>query len=199
MEDYLHQKIYFQETYLQYPNLNYNQILVNICEKFNLKKISYTCQNFNVFKSNYQKKIYNNKSIDEKLSNIKLYGKILLKCNMIYYDINNHGTEKYYKIFATNNSISLLNSSDINQYYIDCTYKCIPNELNTNSAALLVLIGYNYKLDKFQLILVALLSNENTDIFIHFYNFLKNAYYFSPKKIMVDFSLSNLNALIKSI
>ena len=32
-------------------------------------------------------KKYTNISIDEKLSNIKLFGKILFKCNKIYYDI----------------------------------------------------------------------------------------------------------------
>ena len=135
--------------YIQYPSLTYNQILINIFEKFNLKRISYTYQNFNVFKSNYNKKIYTNKNIDEKLNSIKLFGKCLLKSKMTYYDVNNNDTERYYKIFATNNSISLLNSTDINQYYVDCTYKGIPKELNTNSAALLVLIGNNYNLVKF--------------------------------------------------
>ena len=43
--------------------------------------------------------------------------------------------------------------------------------------ALLVLIGYNHKYNKFQLILIALLSNEDSDIIIELYIFLKNTIY----------------------
>ena len=43
-------------------------------------------------------------------------------------------------------------------------------------------MGYNYYLDEFQLIFEALLSNENTDIFIHFYDFLKMHIIFHAKK-----------------
>ena len=56
MEDYLHQKIYFQESYIDYPTLTYNQIAINLVEKYEVKKLVYTYQNFNVFKSTYNKK-----------------------------------------------------------------------------------------------------------------------------------------------
>ena len=56
-------------------------------------------------------------------------------------------------------------------------YKCIPNDLK-GKYSLLVLMGYNFKSDKFQLILIALLSNEDTDIYINLYNFLYNTYNF---------------------
>ena len=66
-----------------------------------------------------------------------------------------------------------LYSKEIEQYFTDCTYRCIPNELS-GSNALLVLMGYNYKYDKFELVLIALLSHEDCDIFTGFNNFLKN-------------------------
>ena len=61
----------------------------------------------------------------------------------------------------------------------------------------MVLIGFNFKLDKFQLILIALLSHEDNDIFTKFYNFLKNTYLFTPNKITFDFSLANIKAIKK--
>ena len=41
-----------------------------------------------------------------------------------------------------------LHSKDIEQYFTNCKYKCKPNELSGKNA-LLVLMGYNYKYDKF--------------------------------------------------
>ena len=52
MSDYLYQKIYFQETYTQYPAMIYNQILVHLIEKYEVKKILYSAQNFSVLKKN---------------------------------------------------------------------------------------------------------------------------------------------------
>jgi hypothetical protein len=45
------------------------------------------------------------------------------------------------------------------------------------------------------LILIALLSHEEADILTKFYNFLKNAYLFNPKKITFDFSLGDVNSI----
>ena len=56
MEDELYQKIYFQEIYSTYPNMTYNQIVLNLVEKFSIKNIKYSLNSFNVFKSNSNKK-----------------------------------------------------------------------------------------------------------------------------------------------
>jgi hypothetical protein len=62
----------------------------------------------------------------------------------------------------------------------------------SNECSLLVLLGYNYKIDKFQLILIGILSHEDSDIYTEFYNFLKNSYNFHPKKISFGFALGNI-------
>ena len=49
MEDAFHQKIYFQYTFSTYPTLSYNQIVLNLVEKYNVKKIHYNLNSFNVF------------------------------------------------------------------------------------------------------------------------------------------------------
>ena len=196
MEDAFHQKIYFQYTFSTYPTLSYNQIVLNLVEKYNVKKIHYNLNSFNVFKTNFNKKKFVNKSVEEKLRDIKLYGKNLCVCKFEYLDVKHKDTNKIFYVFATQYSLSLLNSPDINQYFTDCTYKCVPNDLK-GKYSLLVLMGYNFKSDKFQLILIALLSNEDTDIYVNLYNFLYNTYNFEPKRITFDFALGNLNAIKK--
>ena len=60
---------------------------------------------------------------------------------------------------------------------------------------LLVLLGYNFKKGKYQLLLIALISSEEYDIFIELYNFLKNKYSFKPNRKTHNFCLSNIKAL----
>ena len=50
-------------------------------------------------------------------------------------------------------------------------------------------------MDKFRLILIAILSHESADIYTEFYNFLKNTYLFKPKKITFDFALGNISGI----
>ena len=193
MEDALYQKLYFQEIYSTYPTMTYNQIVLNIVEKFNIKKIKYSLNSFNVFKSNLNKKKFNNKNIDEKLKEIKLYGKAICICKLEYID-NKKDNKKGFYLFGTDYSLSLLNSPEINQYFSDCTYKFIPFELK-GKYSLLVILGYNFKRDKYQLILIALLTNEDTEIYSNLYNFLLNTYNFKPKYITFDFARGNINAI----
>ena len=64
-----------------------------------------------------------------------------------------------------------------------------------DAKALLIIIGYNYTKDIFELILVALLSHEDTNILIEFYNFIINTYNWEPKILTFDFAKSNINAI----
>ena len=194
MKNPLYQKIFFTETYIDYPRLTYNEILLNFWEYYEIEKIIFTPNQFNVFKSNHNKKKFFNNNIYQKLDNIKLHGKNLLKCKMDYIDIKNRDIKKNFRIFDTSYSLGLLHIKDISQYFTDYTYKCIPSDL-IDINALLILIGYNHRLDKFQLVLIALLSNEDTDIFRELYNFLKNTYLFKPNKISFVFGLANLKGI----
>ena len=94
MENTLYQKIFFNETYIQYPSLSYNEILLNLVDKYGITKINYSPNQFNVFKSLYNKKIYIYNNIEEKLDNIKLKGKKLMNCKLEYIDKNNKDIEK---------------------------------------------------------------------------------------------------------
>ena len=37
---------------------------------------------------------------------------------------------KSFRIYATDLSLSLLNNKNINHYFIDTTYKCVPNDID---------------------------------------------------------------------
>lgn len=83
---------------------------------------------------------------------------------------------------------------DINQFFIDTTCKCLPNELE-EIKIFLVLIGYNAKKDLFEMILVGILSFEDSDIFSTLYKFLKNTYKWIPKYLKFNFGGSNIKAV----
>ena len=134
MKEYLYQKIYFEETFKQYPTMTYNQILLSLIEKNNVKKIEYNNKKFSMFKNSLKKPQYKNLTIDEKLDNIKLLGKKLMICKLDYIDYKNKDVEKNFRIYGTNKSISLLYSKDISQYFTDCTYKCLPSELSNKAS-----------------------------------------------------------------
>ena len=53
----------------------------------------------------------------------------------------------------------------------------------------------NYSKDLFELIIVALLSHEDTNIYIEFYNFIINTYKWNPKFVTFDFAKANINAI----
>jgi len=72
-----------------------------------------------------------------------------------------------FRIYATDLSLSLINKKNINQYFIDTTYKCIPNDID-EARSLLIIIGYNNLTDEFELILASLLSKEDSNILIEF-------------------------------
>lgn len=92
--------------------------------------------------------------------------------------------EKNFRIYGTKSSMSLLTSNEITQYFTDCTYKCLSYEIKDN-AFLLVMLGYNCVKDKFQLILIAILSHESSDVYTELYTL--------NKKLIHFFQIINLN------
>ena len=107
--------------------------------------------------------------------------------------IKEDGEKLFTKIFANQLTFKLLSSKTISQYYQDGTYKIIPN-LN-EIKVLIVLIGKNIGLNKFELILVATFSEESAECYKRFFNLLKSTYNFVPSLITNDFGLVNLKAL----
>ena len=57
---------------------------------------------------------------------------------------------KILRIYGNKLFMNLLHSNDINKYFIDCTYLCVPAGLESANS-LLLLIDYNIKYDLYEL------------------------------------------------
>ena len=125
MEDMLYQSSYFKYMNSLHPSLNYDNILLELLERYNVKKIKFSKKQFMNFK--YQKKeILNNESyMEQSIKNIKLNDVPLQKFIINYYD-NDSKEYEGFRIFGTEESLKLLSSKQISQYFIDSTYRCLP-------------------------------------------------------------------------
>lgn len=83
-----------------------------------------------------------------------------------------------------------LKNTLIDEYFMDCTYKCVPS--NTFKFKLMVLSGYDFNNNKTDLCCFILLMNEKEFIFINIFKILLNKYNF--KNIMCDFRISQIKA-----
>ena len=137
----------------------YDDISLNLIKDYECD-IIYSPKQFN----NYKQLFYKNKkqelTTDKLLEYIDYYDENLLKVD--YKFLNNENKFDNIKIYGTYISLNLLNDKKINQYFIDGTYKVVP--YNKDYKCMVVLIGFNYSLNLYQLILVALLSNETGEI-----------------------------------
>ena len=87
MKEFEFQKSFFIETYSKYPTLSYNQILISLVKKYEINKIIYTSTQFSICKANLKKIHLYNKSIYDRLNDIKLKGINLLSYFIKYKDI----------------------------------------------------------------------------------------------------------------
>ncbi len=91
--------------------------------------------------------------------------------------------------------LSRLDSPTIKQYFIDGTYKIVPT--CSEIKALILIIGYEIKKQKFILCAIVLLSEESSEAYEKLYNYLILSYKFIPNIITCDFHLGNINAIKK--
>ena len=78
-----------------------------------------------------------------------------------------------------------LSNNMIEQYYMDCTYKCVPPSIY--KFKLMVISGIDISANKIVLCLFVLLMNEKKLTFDNIFTILKEKFKFNPKNIMCDF------------
>ena len=199
------QEQYIKNLYKIYPTLKYNEVIEIMLNNYNIKNIYYTNTMYNNYKKDHLKKMKVKKSNENFIDEIELFRKKLLLAKLkfnpepiqINYNLSNSNLnkdDKIIRIYGTLESISLLSNKDINQYYIDGTYKCIPFN-SPDIKVLIILICYNQKKDLYELCLASTFSHEDTDTFITFYTYLKNMYLFNPRYITCDFAMANIKAI----
>ena len=86
-----------------------------------------------------------------------------------------------------------LNNKNIEQYFMDGTYKIVPNIGSFKS--LITLLGYNRKDNTFAQCCYALITDESENTLQKYLNLLKLNYDFIPKYITIDFSKAEENAI----
>ena len=116
---------------------------------------------FQNIKRDYNNITLNNKTKIEILDNIKYIDENLLKIKFKFKNDNNNTHE--IRIYATNEMLKNLNNDDIEQYFLDGTYKIVPNFGNFKT--LVTFIGFNKKANAFVQYCYILLTDETQNIF----------------------------------
>ena len=149
----------------------------------NINKILFSKKNFYNLRHEIYRDAYDKINKYELLDNINYNGTILLKEKIQYSKEN--GENVTIKIFGNNETLSLLNSNVVCQYYQDGTYKLFPSL--DEIKVLIILLGKIKNRNNIELILISCFSEETTECLIRFYNTLKNYYNFIPQFITNDF------------
>lgn len=146
-------------------NLNYYDIALYMHEKYEVKKIVYSKTQFINYKNCTKKNINYLEAREYMLNNIQFNKEKLLKFKLIYISKNNknENANNTIRIFGTDNSLELLNTADIDKYFIEGTYHCVPHSIESVKV-LVTLICYNKKYRQFELCLIVTLNNEKFEI-----------------------------------
>jgi len=192
MRDKIFQKIYFKILIEKFPLIKYEEILYDWNIKYpNLNKIVFSKSQYFNLKNEIFRDLKDKNHNLNLIDNIDLYGNKLLKDK--YEFKNEEGNRAIIRIFGTNETMNLLNSNLISQYFQDGTYKIVPK--TDEIKVIIIMLGKTKITNKIELILVACFSEETSEIFKRFYIILKSFYNFIPNYITNDFGIANLNAL----
>ena len=184
--------MYFKILIEKFPLIRYEDILYQLNLKYpNINKILFGKTKFNNMKTEINREFNNNIHNLSLIDNLELYGSTLLKEKFEYK--NEDGKSSIIRIYGTNETMSLLNSKHITQYFQDGTYKIVPK--NNDIKVVIIMLGKSKLNSKIELILVACFSEESSEIFTRFYKILKCFYNFVPNYITNNFGLANLKAL----
>ena len=156
----------------------------------------------------YEKSIafkINDSDLESLIKNLyKEFDNFLYKTIDVNYECNyfHKTTKKYYKInreeklifFGLKNMYENFINNDIKQFFIDITYKIIPNKFKPYK--LLTIKGFDAK--NLQIVLCGLvcIKYEDSQSLYYAFKYLKDFFKFTPKIVNIDFSLVLSNALL---
>ena len=118
-------------------------------------------------------------------------------CSAYTYEIisKKNGEKKLSTLYIISNKVMIKNLLNLNmqQYFGDTTYHCIPPTIR--KFKLFVISGFNLKDKKTYICLYSLIPDEKYETFNKLFTVLKNSYKFYPKFFTTDFSHSLTKAL----
>ena len=190
MKDGAFQKIYYLYRWILCPIRSHASITSELINQYKIaSKINFST--FQNLKKDYNKIALNNKTKMEILDNIKYLDENLYKTKFNYIDEINNNHE--IRIYATKEMLNNLNNANIEQYFMDGTYKIVPNFGNFKT--MVTLLVYNKEINAFVQCCYTLLTDETENIYEKFLHLLKFNYNFISKYLTIDFSKSEENAI----
>ncbi len=135
----------------------------------------------------------------DKILNTEKYFKMLDEegkniSNVIEYIDESDKNEKFKFIIIGKEELLInLKNNNINQFFMDCTYKAVPP--NIYNLKLMVISGFDVNLKKTILCAFILLPKENVYTFKQIFLYLAKTYSFNPRKLMVDFNIAQIKAV----
>jgi hypothetical protein len=97
-------------------------------------------------------------------------------------------------MITTKNMEKKLKSNNIDNYFIDVTYKVLP-KYNKNKYKLLTIIGIDNNSKSSYLCALILIKYEDSNSFNKIFSYLNNMYEFNPRIVHIDYSVSLTKSL----
>ena len=142
MASFEYQESYFKYVHLTHPDLSYNSIRREINFNWNVD-IVYDNKAFNNMKARLKSNINEITNIHNQLKDVQYKDELLLKVN--YSIINNKAERTVIRIYGTNSTLKHFSEPSIKQFFIDGTYKCIPQCDSINVLVLILCHNTKYE------------------------------------------------------
>ena len=192
------QKYYVRSLYKSNISKDINNIITNFKIKFNF--------NINLTKIEiYKEKYYvtgpiNNLDIENLCTKfINYYENIKYNAIDIFNEFKNNKNkieqrEEKVIMLTTKNIEEKLKSNNIDNYFIDVTYKVVP-KYNKNKYKLLIIIGIDNNSKSSYLCALILIKYEDSNSFNKIFSYLNNKCEFNPRIVHIDYSVSLTKSL----
>lgn len=193
MKDIIFQEQYFQYYLTKFPLITYDEILKLFIQTYPKVEIKFTNKQYHNLKAKIKSDQINVNNDIDIIDNLQFLETKMLKTYIKFLNENNEYSE--IRVFGTEETFSYLSNKEIKQYFIDGTYKVLPNIENIK--VLVLIIGNRGYTNDNVLCCSVLMSDEREETFKRLLNELKVYFDFYPEFITTDFSMSNINAIEK--
>ena len=193
MKDIIFQEQYFLYYLTKFPLITYDEILKLFIQTYPKVEIKFTNKQYHNLKAKIKSDQINVNNDIDIIDNLQFLETKMLKTYIKFLNEDNEYSE--IRIFGTEETFSYLRNKEIKQYFIDGTYKVLPNIENIK--VLVLIIGNRGYTNDNVLCCSVLMSDEREETFKRLLNELKVYFDFFPEFITTDFSISNINAIEK--
>ena len=169
MKDIIFQEQYFQYYLTKFPLITYDEILKLFIQTYPKVEIKFTIKQYHNLKAKIKSDQINVNNDIDIIDNLQFLETKILKTYIKFLNEDNEYSE--IRIFGTEETFSYLRNKEIKQYFIDGTYKVLPNIENIK--VLVLIIGNRGYTNDNVLCCSVLMSDEREETFKRLLNELK--------------------------